>query len=655
MVRFSGDYDPIDDDSGSDDTGDTGPRGPGGSPSVPGGSDPGPAPDPDPDPSPGPSTGGGSPSVPGGSDPGPAPDPDPDPEPSPGPSTGGGSPSVPGGTDPTEPDPRPAGETTVLDDLGQAYTETVSEPVGDFTAATNPIAQAEQATLGTDRLASVSEGFGEGVAEIGNVPGNTAAAIDAAQALDRARGRSRDQVRIGGVPTGVTVPDPEGQEANAEAAAGVAAGAAESAAESPFETTGRLAGGAIGGSAATRGIARAARRTGEAPDSDARLPSGGSDIGIGGRGSLLEDVTARIDESRAGDFLADTRAQQQIGRQRSPGDRDTGSTTIDAGDIGEREDMTGEIARQTQEQTIFEQEQRFGDIERESVPDAPRDTTNVRDTGSDIGGGIGSRATIEPADGVGSFGDNFDAAIRASNTELPTRDLRDTLDDTIAPVNDPTGIAPSGAIGASSATGRRLDPLNDPTGIAADSATDAAGEVGLGGRGTGVDTLGTIGEVNDPTDIAPTDGTDTGTTVDTGTTTDTTGGLGVDTGSDTDTGAGGAGDTRTEPIPQLRGSTAVGTQQTPGSATDTAASTDTVAEPDVATDIGAGGFSAARGFGFGGGTSTPRTPRGEEEQQDEEEPAALFGLGVDADRIDSGISSGRELADEIAADLGDLQ
>lgn len=78
--------------------------------------------EPEPDPSPGPSTGGGSPSFPGGSDPGPA---DNDPDPSPGPSTGGGSPSFPGGSDPEPPEP----EATTIDRVTGGVSDVVDSGI----------------------------------------------------------------------------------------------------------------------------------------------------------------------------------------------------------------------------------------------------------------------------------------------------------------------------------------------------------------------------------------------------------------------------------------------------------------------------------------------------------------------------------------------
>lgn len=560
-------------------------------------------------------------------------------------------------------DPTPSGgETTVLDDLGQAYTETVAEPVGDFTAATNPVAQAEQATLGTDRIASVSEGFGEGVAQIGNIPGNTAGAIDAAQTLDRARSRAVDPVTVGGVPTGVTVPDLEGQQRNTEAAAVAAAGAAGAAAQSPFETTGRLAGGAVGGAAASRGIARVASRSSSGSSSGA-VPSGRSQVGTEGVGSVLdpddigttnlrntgidaddaatsgrtptstdsdglplqEEITDAggvrrlLDEQRAGvrDFLGDDRAQAQLGRQRSP-DTATVDRTRPGDAGGSIEDVRDDALTQIQDD--------LGGRARRPNPgtfdDAPQP---FRDRGGD---------TIDADAGV----------------QLQRSTATPDLD--VGGVDEAAGF---GAAGTASASGLGvLSSANDPTNIAGTEAvTGAQSRAGSrGGTGAGsFGTLGVLSAVNDPSQVAPTDDSDTGTDVGTDIGTDTTADVGADTLADTGSTGLGDGDTRTEPIPQLRGSTTVGTQQAPGNITDTAAGTRTVAEPDVAADIGADAFTAGRGGGFGGGTTTARGPRGEAEQDEDEEPP-LFGLSADADRIDSGIASGETLLDDVARGLG---
>jgi hypothetical protein len=622
-----GGYDPGGDGGGSDDTG---------------GAD---------DASPGPATGGGSPSFPGGVDPEP---PDDDPDPSPGPSAPSGAPSVPGGVDPEPPEPDPSGETAVLDDLGQAYTETVAEPVGDFTAATNPIAQAEKATLGTNRIARVSEGFGEGVAQIGNVPGNTAAAIDTVQTIDQARSRATDPVTVGGVPTGVTVPDLEGQERNTEAAAGAAAGAAAAAAERPFETTGRVIGGALGGAAASRGIARVAGRTGSSSGSSSgAVPSGRSQVGTGGRGSVLEEIDVDAERGISSPSTA-SRVRGEVGRTVDDV-TDAVSDAVDplVPDAGE----TGTLRSGLVPESATERR----------TPDAPDDFDR------------------RPPDAGGTFEDIRDDALTQIQDDLRGRGQRpdpgdferapqpfrdrggDTIDadagvqlqrSTATPDLDVGGVdnaAGFGAAGPASATGLgALSAVNDPTQVAGTEAVTGT-ESRAGSRGgTGAGSFGTLGVlsgVNDPSQVAPTDDSDTGTDVGTDLGTDTAADVGADTLGDTGSTGVGDGDTRTEPIPQLRGRTTVGAQQAPGSITDTAAGTQIVAEPDVATDIGADGFATRTGFGFGGGTTTRGRPRGEEEQ-DEDEEAPLFGLAADADRIDSGIASGTEQLEDIASGFG---
>ena len=570
---------------------------------------------------------------------------DADPEPS----TPAGPGLDPGAGGGGSPEPEPTTETTRLDRLGQAYTDTVAEPVGDVTAATNPIAQAEQATLGTDRIASLSEGVGEGVAQIGNVPGNTAAAIDAGQTLARARGRATDPVTIGGVPTGVTVPNLEGQTENTEAAAGAGAAAAASAAESPFETTGRVIGGALGGAAASRGIARVASRAGSGSGSSSgAVPSGRSQVGTGGRGSLLDeidvdaergisgpsrasrvrgevsraadDATARLGDSRLGDFVEDTRAQLQQSRG-------TGGT--DFGDVPDRTrpaDAGGTFEDIRQDALTEAQDQLRSDATRPNpgtFDDAPQP---FRDRGGDtIDADAGvqlQRSTATPDLDVGAVDDatTLGAGATASASRLGV----------LAGVNDPTDIAGTAAV-----TGSQ-------------SGADTRGGTGAGGLGT----LGTLDGVNDPTQVAPTGDTDSGTGVGDQIGTGTTGGLGTDTVTDTGTTGPGDGDTRTEPIPQLRASTTLGTQQAPGSVAETDTGSAALATPDTATDVGADGFTPARGVGFGGGAASTRGPRGEEEGQPEEDDGTLFGLTVDAAELDSGIASGGERLRDLGFELG---
>ena len=440
----------------------------------------------------------------------------------------------------------PIGErvTSNLDQLGEIYDARVADPVGDATAATNPAAQVERRVLGTNAVGEVSEGVGEGVAQIGNVPGNTAAGIDAAQALVGARARSRDQVTIGGVPTGVFVPNPEGQRENVEAAGTAAASTAAAASASPFETTGQLIGGAVGGAA----VSRAARGVSGTPDVSARRPSAGP---------LLDDLDAP-GSGTFDEFVSDTRAQRQVGGQR---DRASGSGVVDADDIRERPpDPEQGPAAFPDPQGRFEGGGGFS-------------------RGSPNRGDVESPTDVGPSGGGDGFG--FRSAAREAETAQiapragsPTDDLRNVVDieDTLAgpgvsggsrfsatgagggvgsvsQTTDPTGIAPDPTVTG----GPRVDSVNDPTSVASTTAVtgtqqvdptsdptaispgveEQLGDGRLGGGTLPGDAAGGAQtdalDGSDPTNIAP---TDTGTESDTTTGVDV--GPGTDTGTDTD-------------------------------------------------------------------------------------------------------------------------
>lgn len=568
------------------------------------------------------------------------PDPTPDPSPT---SRGSADVDVPDGAS----DGGGIGEriTSNLDELGGIYRENVTEPVGDATAATNPIAQLERRAFGTNAVGEVSEGVGEGVAQIGNVPGNTAAGIDAAQALAQASARSRDQVTIGGVPTGVSVPNPEGQRQNAQAAGNVATSAAASAASSPFETTGQIIGGAVGGAALSRGVrgaSRAADGDSAGGGSGGSVPSGRSNPGTGGVDSLLDDVdidarrgtsgpstrsrlegevsravddvTDRIDNSPLGDFVEDTRAQLQ---QQRPSSRDTGSAPdrtrpADAG--GSFEDVRQDSLTQTQ--------------------DALRDQATRPNPGTFDGAPrpfrSGGGDTIDPDGGV--------SLQRGSGI----------VDD----VDAAAGSSSAGGSGAGTGTGiGTLSGVNDPTGIA-DAATaggtalDPAQILGAGTGSTGGDS---VSAPNDPTGIAPgvvdelgggrlgggtRPGDATGTGSDTDTTTDTFAPTDTGTGSPTDTGS--PSDTATTIDDVLATTTTTGTPTTTDTTTteDTLPGTprlgETVTQPDRVSRLG------PRGGDDGG---RPVRPRGEEEADGTDDDTPLLGFASDSAEFGSGIAS----------------
>jgi len=332
-------------------------------------------------------------------------------------------------------------------------------------------------------------------------------------------------------------------------------------------------------------------------------------------GRTVDDVRERVSGIVDG---GDTdRAQLQIGSQgRGTGETDFGDAPdrtrpADAG--GTFEDVRDDALTQIQDDL-------GGRASRPDPGDFERAPQPFRDRGGDtIDADAGvqlERSTTTPDLDVGSVEDasGFGVAGTASATGLGV----------LSGVNDPTDIA-----GTEAVTGAQSR---------ADSRSDS--DAGAFGR------LGVLAGVNDPTQIAPSSDTETGTDIGTELGTDTAAGVGTDTVAETDTSGLGDSDTREEPLVELRGTTTVGTQQSPGTITVTGAATRTVADPTVATDIGADAAPAGRGVGLGGDTPTRRAPRGEESEEDDELPPR-FGLAADADVLDSGIASGDELVDDI--------
>jgi hypothetical protein len=546
--------------------------------------------------------------------------------------------------------------TSTLDDLGDAYTETVAEPVGDAVAATNPAARLEQEALGTDRLSRFTENVGEGAAQLGNAPAIAAGTIDAVQTLDESRSRARDPVTIGGVPTGATVPDPEGQDANREAATAAAGQAAAAAARNPIETSGQLVGSALGGVAASRGIARVARGSSTSSGVDADpVPSGRSNPGTEGVGSVLDPddvgttnlrdtgvdvddtvststrtadtdsgslpledavgdaggVRTMLDRQRAGldDFLGDDRAQAQLGRQRDRG-TDRGAPDTDAGSF---EDIRQDALTQIQDDLA-------GRARRPDPGDFDPD-------GDPLGGAGGARrGTIDPDTGEVSLG----------RSRGPTGTT--VVDDATATGAAP--MSPADILGAGAGTGLgSIAETTDPTGIAPTGGTDTGARIGDDRNAVADSGLGSVAGTNDPTDIAPDTEPDTGTLL----------------------GGASATDTRQEilELQRIRAETdlrgALDTAQR--TTTDTAGRTDTRTVSEPATDTGTrvGSQTRTGGTGFGGArlgnlqrsATPPRSPRPRTppevggESDDDELP--LFGTESDADLFDSGILSAEDV------------
>ena len=354
-------------------------------------------------------------------------------------------------------------DTSRLDEAAETYTETISEPIGDFTAAASPVVFAEQAAFGTNRTERLSAGFGEGVAEIGNVPGIAAGTIDVAQAGATGFDRGFEPLVINGVPTGVYLPDQEGQQQNVDDAINVGAAQADAAASSPFETAGMVAGGAVGGAAVSRG-ARAAGRA--VPDS-------------------------RFDVD---DFVRDERAQT--------GGRRTDSDTI--------------------EQETIEVEETIGDTETagsDSIEDIPGvSVQNTRRQADDAAEATGDLDNAELEDAFRELAgetDEVDDATTTQTGDLSDGELVDAFEELAGESDDvATGTATTttaAAVGGGAAAGATsADAV-----VTADAATDVAvGPVELVETGTQTQTTTTTGTTQRADTTADT-ATQTSTTTDT--------------------------------------------------------------------------------------------------------------------------------------------
>ena len=323
----------------------------------------------------------------------------------------------------------------------------------------------------------------------------------------------------------------------------------------------------------------------------------------GGGGDLplrdpLEDaggVRRLLDEQRAGlrDFVGDDRGQLDFGRPRSP-DSDTGPR-------GGTDRVSDGLV-----QDSLERQQRAG------------------------------RSTLDEGDFEG-VGDPFGRGSRAGDFG---EDRFDPVDDTSTA--DAGGTAGFGGF-AGGLGGVDVDPVNDPSGITDFSAGFGSGALADSGAGSPTDALadgraggdvrlGILSDTNDATGIRPGD--------------DTTAGGDTDTTGDMDVGGASATpDSDTELLESIlvRESARTGTQQRPGQRTAPAATTGTVSNPETAggvtdPDLGRGGFG---GFGDGGGPTPPRRgePRGEDD--DEDELPALI-LDQASDQFASGIASAED-------------
>jgi hypothetical protein len=514
---------------------------------------------------------------------------------------------------------------------GETYSEEVGDPIGAAVRRSSPVTEVDRALPGEPVGRSV-QGITEGLVSLGNAPAAAAGAIAATDRAVRDTRRANEEGAAG---------RRQNRRELASDAIGAATATGAAIQRDPVGTLSRLGGAAVGGAFVGGAASRALRGTPDAPDApdtpDGTVLSGRSDVGTGGADSLLDDVdvdaergitgpstrsrvsgevsravddaTARLGDSRLGDFVEDTRAQLQQPRSREPdlGDAPDRTRPADAG--GTFEDVRQDALTQLQDD--------LGGRGRRPNPGTFDDAPDpFRSGGGD---------TID-ADGV-----QLQRTTGTPDTGGQTAGLGD-----LSAVNDPSQIATG--LGIASGTGIRLDPRNDPTGVAADSAADERGDgvgLGLGGSGTGAGSFGIRG-VNDQSGVAPDD--DAG----------TTGGLdsGTDTVTDTGTIGLGDGDTGTEPIPQLRASTTLGTRPATDATTRPATRTGTLADPETATDVGADGFGTGGGFGLGGTGTPPRRREEEGDEQPDDEPLP-FGLATDADTLDSRIASGGELLGDI--------
>lgn len=204
-----------------------------------------------------------------------------------------------------------------LDPAAETYRQRVSEPAGRALADATPAAQIERRVLGTNRLDRTFESAGTTVAQGGNLPGIAAGTIRGAQTVDDAVSRSFDPVVVGGVTTGVVVPNPSGQEEVAADAADAGTAAAADAAANPFRTTGSLIGGAAIGVGSARAASGASRRLSQfdGPDAeefvrDTRAQTGGRNRGDS---DTIEQKTITVERMADEDVIdAETREVEDI-------------------------------------------------------------------------------------------------------------------------------------------------------------------------------------------------------------------------------------------------------------------------------------------------------------------------------------------------------
>jgi hypothetical protein len=590
----------------------------------------------------------GAPDDGGGSDPSTSdPDPDPpnqyrdelggDPVDSGGRNTGGGTRPDP------EPDPSPTPTTNVdettsggpLDNLventlnpaAETFDEQIAEPAGEAVRASSPATLLDSQIPGGSPVGRTVENSVRGAANVANAPGIAAGLIRAGQRAADDTARANEQGAAG-------------RRANRrELASDVVQGATSTGAavqEDPVGTLSRIGGGIAGGALAGGAASRAARGLRGSPDADAggsggSVPSGRSNPGTGGVDSILDDVdvdarrgtsgpstrsrvegevsravddvTDRIDDSPLGDFVEDTRAQLQ---QQRPSSRDTGSAPdrtrpADAG--GSFEDVRQDSLTQTQD-ALRDQATRPNPG---TFDGAPRPFRSGGGDTIDPDGGV----SLQRGSGIVDDADAAAGSTSAGGSGVGTGTGLGTL----SGVNDPTGIADTATAG-----GTALDPAQilgagtDSTGAGAQS--DVIDQLGGGRLGGGT---------------LPGDATGTGTDTDAGT--DTFDPTDTDPGTDTPT------DTTTGTDDVLATTTLTGTRTDTGTSTTDATlpGSTTVADTTTVDD------AILRLGGSGGGDSgAPPRPRGEEEPDQDDDPAALLGFATESAEFGSGIASGSE-------------
>jgi hypothetical protein len=107
----------------------------------------------------------------------------------------------------------------------------------------------------------------------------------------------------------------------------------------------------------------------------------------------VEDGTVRVPAELSGAFLEEQRDDEQTDEERLE------ELLADEEELSRRErEELNELARQAQEQQLYEQEERYGEIERESVPEFRDEPISDNPSQEDIGDGIAGEASERSVD-----------------------------------------------------------------------------------------------------------------------------------------------------------------------------------------------------------------------------------------------------------------